>query len=303
MKILITGANGMVGRSLVKLLSQKKNKIVCLDLTKNIYENNKIEYIECDLLNFPKLILKISKMRFDVIIHLAGFLGVKKSTVSELECIETNLQGTINILRLSKITKTKQIIYASSSEVYGDILKRPFKETDVCAPKSAYGVSKLAAETYIKAFCKKNKLNFKIIRYFNVYGPNQRKDFVIPKFVDLIKNNKSLTIYGSGKQIRSYCHVSDAATATIKVLKKGKKNNLYNVGNNSEPISLRNLVKVLKKITFKKINFSFVPFLKSDRTMQREIFFRIPNIRKIKSHTGYAPRISLGEGLKNLLND
>ena len=242
-------------------------------------------------------------MRFDAIIHLAGFLGVKKSTVSELECIETNLQGTINILKLSKLTKTKQIIYASSSEVYGDILKKPFKETDACAPKSAYGVSKLAAETYIKAFSKKNKINFKIIRYFNVYGSHQRKDFVIPKFVDLIKKNKPLKIYGSGKQIRSYCHVFDAAAATIKVLKKGKKNNIYNVGNNSEPISLKNLVNVLKKNTSKKINFSLVPFQKSDRSKEREIFFRIPNIDKIKSHTGYSPQISLARGLKNLLND
>lgn len=303
MRILITGSNGMIGRNIIKLLSKKKNKIYCLDLNQNTLKNYKLKYIQCDLLNFSKLISKTSKMRFDTIIHLAGFLGVEKSTISELECIETNLQGTVNVMKLSKLTKTKQIIYASSSEVYGDILKKPFKETDACAPKSAYGVSKLAAETYMRAFCKKNKLNFKIIRYFNVYGQYQRKDFVIPKFIDLIKKNKPLKIYGSGKQIRSYCHVFDAAAATIKVLKKGKKNNIYNVGNNSEPISLKNLVNVLKKNTPKKINFSLVPFQKSDRSKEREIFFRIPNLDKIKSHTGYSPQISLERGLKNLLND
>lgn len=303
MKILVTGSNGMIGRNIVNLLSKKKYKIYCLDLNQNVLKNYKLKYIQCDLLNFSKLISKTSKMRFDTIIHLAGFLGVKKSTVSELECIETNLQGTINVLRLSKLTKAKQIIYASSSEVYGDILKKPFKETDACAPKSAYGVSKLAAETYIKAFSKKNNINFKIIRYFNVYGPHQRKDFVIPKFVDLIKKNKPLKIYGSGKQIRSYCNVYDAANATLKVLKKGKKNNIYNVGNNSEPISLKNLVNIIKKSTSKKIDFSLVPFQESDRSMEREIFFRIPNLDKIKSHTGYSPQISLERGLKNLLND
>ena len=90
-------------------------------------------------------------------------------------------------------------------------------------PKSSYGVSKVAGESYVKAFYEKYGLKYNILRFFNIYGPEQRNDFVISKFKKIIQNNKTINIYGSGEQSRAFCHVSDATRAVVLIMEKGKK--------------------------------------------------------------------------------
>jgi len=303
MHILVTGSEGLIGRELVSRLSRSNYKITCLDLKKkNFIKNKNIFFLKKDLLKKNELFNSLKNKKINIVIHLAAFLGVKKTQRFELECLETNIMSTRNLLDICKKLNIKKIIFSSSSEVYGNLYKRPMKEDDPLSPVSAYGISKVCCETYIKAYAKKKIINYNIVRFFNIYGKNQKKDFVIPKFADLITKNKKIEIYGSGNQIRSYCHVNDAVSALIKVIKKGKKNTTYNIGNNIEPTNLKNLVRFFEKLTKKKIKKKYIPFEKSDRSFQREVFFRVPNIQKITKDTNYKPKIKLFDGLKQIIN-
>jgi UDP-glucose 4-epimerase len=304
MNILITGSEGLIGKELVTRLLNSNHKLICVDLKKkNQVKNKNIFFLKKDLLKKKELLNSLKSKKIDLVIHLAAFLGVKKSERFEIECLETNIMGTRNLLDICKKLKIKRIIFSSSSEVYGNLYKRPMKEEDSLSPVSAYGISKVCCETYIKAYAKKKIIHYNIVRFFNIYGNNQKKDFVISKFAKLIAKNREIKIFGSGNQIRSYCHVKDAVEGLIKIIKKGKKNTIYNIGNNLEPVNLKTLVKFFEKLIKKKIKKMFIPFDKSDRSFQREVFFRIPNIEKIKKDTDYLPRIKLAEGLKQIINN
>ena len=177
------------------------------------------------------------------------------------------------------------------------------REEDPLSPVSAYGVSKMCCESYIKAYSKNSLLKYNIVRFFNVYGTNQKKDFVISKFAKLILKKKVVNIFGNGNQIRSYCHVEDAVNGLIEVIYKGKKNTIYNIGNNLEPINLKKLIKYFEKLVKRKIRKRFIPFEKSDRSSKREIFYRIPDIKKIRKDTSYKPVVKLEVGLNHMLKN
>ena len=304
MNILITGSEGLIGRELVKKLLNYNHKIICLDLKKKIHVNREnVLFLKKDLLKKKDLLFSLKNKKIDLVIHLAAFLGVKKSELFELDCLETNIIGTKNLLDVCKKLKIKRIIFSSSSEVYGNLYKRQMKEEDPLSPVSAYGVSKMCCETYIKAYSKNSLLKYNIIRFFNVYGANQKEDFVISKFTKLILKKKVINIFGNGNQIRSYCHVRDAVNGLIKVIFKGKKNTIYNIGNNLEPISLKKLIKCFEKLVKRKVKKKFVPFEKSDRSLKREIFYRIPDIKKIRKDTSYKPVVKLEVGLNHMLKN
>lgn len=302
MNILVTGSEGLIGRALVKKLLSYNHKVICLDLKKKNYTNSKnVLFLKKNLLNKKELLLSLKNKKINLVIHLAAFLGVKKSELFELECLETNIMGTKNLLEVCKILKIKRIIFSSSSEVYGNLYKREMREEDPLSPVSAYGVSKMCCETYIKAYAKNFLTNYNIVRFFNVYGNYQKEDFVISKFAKLITKNKIIKIFGNGTQVRSYCHVSDAVDGLIKIIYKGKRNTIYNIGNNLEPINLIDLVKCFEKLIKRKVRKKFIPFENSDRSLKREIFYRIPDIKKISKDTSYKPVIKLEEGLRNIL--
>ncbi len=303
MKILITGSNGLIGKQTIKKLSIKNNKIFAVDNNfKKNDQNKNIKFFNIDLTEKSSL-KKIKNLKIDVIIHLAAFLGVKKTEKNELKCLNENITTTKNILDFCVSKKIKRIIFASSSEVYGDGYKTSIKEDSQVMPKSVYGISKVTCESFIKAYSKKYKFNYNIIRFFNVYGPGQKKEFVIPIFLNCIKNNQNINLFGSGDQLRAFCFVDDAVEGLSKVLSKGRKNETYNIGNNLEPIKIINLAKKIKKIFNSKVKIKKISFKKSDRKQSREIFYRRPNIKKIQKECNYFPKISLDYGLKKLLND
>ena len=129
----------------------------------------------------------------------------------------------------------------------------------------------------------------------------KKKNFVMSKFLHAIKKNKPLTVYGDGKQIRSFCNVDDAADGLIEVLFNGKKNTIYNIGNSNEPISILNLAKKIKQITKSSVPIKKISYDKSDRSINREIFKRIPSIKKISKDTSYFPKVNLEDGIRGLI--
>ena len=303
-KILITGGDGFVGKKTAKILSQNGYDVICFDiLPPNEKERENLPYKKFwgSILNPYDIDKAIDGC--ETVIHLAALVGVKSTEQRRLECLHINIRGTTNVLDAAVKHKIKKIIFSSSSEVYGDQEKFPTSENASLKPKSNYGISKIAAEEYVMAYQKFYNLKFNICRFFNIYGSGQKEEFVIPKFAKLIKSNEAIKVYGDGKQIRSYCHVDDAVDGIAQVLKSGKDNTVYNIGNDNEPISVFDLATKMVKISKKQVKIEKVPFEKSDRTSNREIYRRQPNIEKLKKDTNYIPKIKLDSGIEEVLTN
>lgn len=297
--ILITGGEGFIGKRLSESLSKENYKIISFDLFHSS-KNKKIKQFNGSILNPYDLDRAMKKC--DYVIHLAAMVGVELTEKKRLECLEINIEGVKAVLDSAIKQKVKKVFFSSSSEVYGDQEIFPIKENAELKPKSNYGITKLVGEEYLKAYSYNYGIQYNIFRFFNLYGESQRSDFVISKFKEQIKNNKPIEIYGSGNQIRSYCYISDAIDGIKKIIKKGKKNCVYNIGNNNEPISVIDLAKKMIKISKKKIKIKKITFDKSDRTLDREIFKRQPDISRISSELKYFPRVTLDIGLKKVLS-
>lgn len=299
-KILVTGGSGFIGSELIKNLINSGYKINCIDINKPSYIGRKNFKFFKGSISDDNLVKK-AITNCNIVIHLAASLGVQHTDKNIVECLDLNIYGTRNLLKFAQKFKLDRFIFISSSEVYGEQTSFPIKENYELKNKSIYATSKIVAEQYVRGFYQKFKLKFNIIRFFNVYGPGQKENFVMSKFKKQIQSNKSLTVFGNGKQIRSFCHVNDAIKGLIQVLEKGKINETYNIGNNNEPISMLNLAKKFIKISNKNIKIIKVPYSKSDRSKKREIFKRLPDLKKIISDTNYNPEKNLNTGIETLL--
>ncbi len=285
--ILITGGSGFLGTNLVKRLKNKN--IFVYDA---VNPNYKCKFIKGNILEKSKIKKTLQINKIDTVIHLAASLGVSNTEKKPSEVIDINFLGTLNILEAIKNTKVKKFVFASSSEVYGDN-KKKMCETLELRPKSLYGHSKILGENLVKTYSNFLGFDYLIFRFFNVCGFGQREDFVISKFFKDIKDKKELTVYGSGKQKRSFCHVKDACNAMILTINKKIRNEVFNIGNNKNPIAIKNLAVLIKNKSKYRCNIKFLPFKNSDRSKNREIYFREPDLRKINKMTSYNPKINL----------
>lgn len=293
MKIGITGGSGFIGTHVANAL-KSKYEVVIFDRHKPNIEG--IEFIKGNIIDDS---IQKAFEDCDVVIHLAAAVGVKITEEDPILTLNTNILGTKNVLEACKSNNVKKIILASSSEVYGEPLKTPIEESDPAIPITTYGISKIAAEEYVKAYAVSFGLKYTILRFFNVYGPGQSKDFVIPEFVSNTSKNNPILIHGSGSQIRSFCHISDISKGVSLSIEKGD-NEIINIGNANEPITISELAKKIIDITNSKSNIQFVPFTDSNRRRQKEIINRIPSIKKAESMLSYKPEISLNDGISML---
>lgn len=231
----------------------------------------------------------------DIVIHLAATLGVVNTEENPIKTLDTNTGGTRNILEACRINDVKKIILSSSSEVYGEPLKIPIEEKDRPIPITTYGVSKLAAEYYTRSYAKVYGIKYTIFRLFNVYGAEQANLWVVPEFVSKAIRNEDITIHGDGSQIRAFCYVSDVSNAFSYALEKGD-NELYNIGNGTEPISIKELAQRVISVANSKSSIKFTPFEESKRN-RIEIITRAPSTEKAHNDLNYKPKISLTDGL------
>lgn len=307
-KVLITGGGGFIGTHIAINLAKTGLKIRLFDLNfsnfdvlnKKLGHNLDVEKIIGNVLD--KNALLDAARGCDYVVHAAAMLGVKNTEQKKLECLNVNIQGTINVLDACVAEKVKRIIFTSSSEVYGEPVECPISETNSTAPVSLYGVSKLAGEEFIKAYQHKYGLDFSIVRFFNVYGPGQVAEFVMPKFIKNVLENKPPVVYGLGSQIRAFCFVEDAAEGVNRVLTEGNgKNSTFNIGNDEESISMKDLAEKIIKISGKDLKPQFVKMEDSDREESREIQKRIPTIYQARQLLKYQPKFSLEAGIKKVI--
>ena len=294
MKIAITGGSGLIGSEISNLF-KKEHEITILDFTEP--RNSDVNFIKTDIENVKEII--DSTKGTEVIIHLAAALGVVETEKNPVKTLDINAIGTKNVLEACRINNIKKIIFSSSSEIYGEPEKIPIKETDRITPITTYGISKLMAEEYIKSYSRAYGIEFTIFRLFNVYGEEQANRWVVPEFVKKIVSGEQVTIHGDGKQMRAFCHVSDIANAFQIALTKGN-NEIFNVGNNLEPISIKDLANRIITLTKSESKIEFISFDDSLRN-RKEIINRAPDISKAIQILEYKPTISLDDGLTRVI--
>ena len=305
--ILITGGSGFIGSAITKHLVKRKNKVIVFDnnsrgKSSRLKEvKNKIRFIKGDIRNRKKL-LSI-RDQVDTVIHLAYVNGTKFFYKKPFEILDIAVNGLINILDFCKKKNVKNFYLASSSEVYQNPFKIPTNEEEMLKipsiynPRYSYGGGKIISELYGLHFAKKFLKKFIIFRPHNVYGKDMGNEHVIPEFINRFKklrNKEKFLIYGSGKEVRSFIHIDDFVHGFDRILKKGKNQEIYNIGTN-EKITISKLAKLIAKVLGKNIKFKKTKILKGSPSI------RCPDIKKIKK-LGFKHNISLKNGIKKILN-
>lgn len=302
--VLVTGGAGFIGSHLCDLLIDKGYKVICADnlLTgskKNIehlLDNPNFEFIEADVTS------KFQVPDCEFIFHLASPASpVDYQNYSE-ETLLANSMGTLNILELAKNTGSK-VLVASTSEVYGDPLEHPQKETyfgnvNTFGPRSCYDESKRFAETATYVYLHKYNLDARIIRIFNTYGPRMKKDDgrVVSNFINASLSGNPINIDGDGSQTRSFCYVSDMVEGIFKAMfSEGTKAEIFNLGNPDE-YTVRQLADRIIKLTGSKSEIKYSGTFRENDPMRRQ-----PDITKAKKILGWEPKVSLDEGLQKTI--
>ncbi len=305
MKILVTGGAGFIGRHLVRSLLKGKNEIIIYENFSNSTQNeikgikkNSVKIIKGDLTNFQ--LLKNSLKDVDNVIHLAAKIDILESIKHPEKSHETNVIGSMNLLRASVINGVSGLVGASSAAIYGDPKTIPVNEKTVPNPVSPYGADKLSMEYYIKAFSNTYNLNSVSLRFFNVYGIGQSNSYagVITKFMKKIQNNEPLTIFGDGKNTRDYVYIDDLIQGIEKSLKKikGKRGDTYNIAS-GRSYSVTELSKILLSLYGKKLKIIY----KSPR--KGDLRFSKTSISLAKKELNYMPKYNLENGLSKMLDE
>ena len=304
--ILVTGGAGFIGSHLCDRLIKNGNIVICLDnlLTgsqKNIahlLSKKEFSFINQDAVK-PFISRRITKI--DQIYHLASPADPNvKSPVSYMthpfETMRVNTDGTWNMCELAVKNKAK-LLFASTSEIYGDPQVSPQYEdyrgnVSTIGPRAVYDEAKRFGETIVSAHIRHKKLDARITRIFNTYGPRMNSDEgrAVVNFIKQATRNKPLTIYGDGSQTRSFCYIEDQVNGLILAMEKSQSGEVYNIGNDDEKTILE-FAKIIKKLAGSRSQIVFKP-LPEDDPMQRK-----PDITKAKKLLGWRPKVKLEEGL------
>lgn len=310
--VLITGGAGFIGRELVKKLVRLKYHVIAFDLTeqfsrhKNYFNNLEAKNLLIQAGSIlDKTALRSAFKKVDTVIHLAAMLGVQKTESNRLACMEINVSGTENVLNACVLDNVKRVIFASSSEVYGEPSRNPISEDDETKGKTVYAVSKLAGEELVKGYNQLNpNLKYTIVRLFNTYGEGQIAQFVLAKFVNNVLRGENPVVYGSGNQIRSYGHVEDVTDGLVKIIENNiSDNKIYNLGNSTQVMTLVELANKVIEILAPNQGLQvdvLGSFDGSDRHADREIHSRYCDTSLAFSDFGYSPKIDIEEGIRRI---
>ncbi len=311
-KILVTGAAGFIGFHLCKKLLQKKFKVYGLDNINNYYKKElkidrikilknfkkrKFTFIKVDLKNNKKLEYIFKKNNFDIVIHLAAQAGIRYSLKNPRNYLENNIFGLFNLMENIRKFKIKKFIFGSSSSVYGNLYKIPFKENfETSSPLQFYGATKKAGEVFLKTYSHLYDIKTVCLRFFTVYGPWGRPDMALHSFVKKIINNETIELYNKGKLVRDFTYIDDIVSGIYLALKKNQKKNfnIYNLGN-QKPVKLLYFLKLIEDNLNKKAKIKFTNFKKT------EMIKTYSNNFKAKKELGYKPKTLIDLGVKKFI--
>jgi len=300
--VVVTGGAGFLGSHLCDRFIGEGHKVICLD---NLITGNKrnIHHLLKDK-NFTFVLHNVSKeIRIpgpvDYILHFASPASPVDYLTYPIPTLKVGALGTHNTLGLAKLKKARFLL-ASTSEIYGDPKEHPQKETywghvNTIGPRGVYDEAKRFAEAITMAYHRYHKIDTKIVRIFNTYGPRMRiKDGrVVPNFIDQIMHHKPLTIYGNGKQTRSFCYYSDLIEGIVRLL-YSKIPGPVNIGNPVE-FTILEFAQLILKISGAKSKIIYKPLPKDD-PQQRQ-----PDITLAKKYLKWQPKVKLEVGLRETI--
>lgn len=293
MKALVTGCAGFIGSHLVDKLLDLDYEVTDIDCFTDYYsraikeanlsnalDHNNFKLIEEDILNMHKF------PAVDYVFHQAAQAGVRASWGKSFEIYtRNNIEATQKLLELYKDFAIKKFVYASSSSVYGDA-ELPMKEDSLLKPVSPYGVTKLAGENLCYLYWKNYRVPTVSLRYFTVYGPRQRPDMAIHKFVKAILNNEEITVFGDGTQTRDFTFVDDAVDANMLAAKNNIIGEVFNIGGGSR-ISVNALIDEIEKLVENKARVEYIEKQKGD---VRDTW---ADVSKAKALLNWNPRVDI----------
>ena len=311
MKYLITGGAGFIGSHLAEKLIVRGDQVVIFDNLSTGSANNlfsikeKIKFEEGNILE--KAVIDKLVADSDYVVHLAAALGVFNIVNKPLESLKTNLQGSEIVLEACDKYR-KPVLVASTSEIYGKNDKVPLNEKDdriighPLKSRWSYSEAKAVDESLAYFYYLENKLPIRIVRFFNTVGPRQVGHYgmVVPRFVSAALKNEPLSVYGSGDQIRCFCHVTDAVRGLLSVMDSDKAvGEVFNVGNNQQ-ILIMELAKKVIEITGSKSTIEKIAYEKAYPEGFEDMQRRVPDISKIKQVLGWTPEINLDQIIRDI---
>jgi len=311
MRYLITGGAGFIGSHLAESLIARGDEVVILDnlstgSSKNLSAiTSKITFESGDILAKPVIEKLVAES--DYVVHLAAALGVFNIVNKPLESLRTNLQGSEIVLEACDKYK-KPVLIASTSEIYGKNDKVPLNEEDdrvighPLKSRWSYSEAKAVDESLAYFYYLENKLPIRIVRFFNTVGPRQVGHYgmVVPRFVSAALKNEPLSVYGSGDQIRCFCHVKDAVGGLLLVMDSEQAvGQVFNIGN-SEQISIMALAQKVIAVTGSKSKIEKIAYEQAYPAGFEDMQRRVPDISKIGKLLGWKPVINLEQIIKDI---
>ncbi len=308
-KILVTGGAGFIGSSVIERLLNSGKQVVAVDNFNDFYnpeikENNIAPFINnknftlcrTDIEDFDALTKIFADNNIDCVIHLAARAGVRPSIENPISYTKTNVLGTVNILECLKKFNIKKFIFASSSSVYGNCKKDLFSEDlNLSEPISPYAASKLACEKFCYTFSKLYNITTVVLRFFTVYGPKQRPDLAINKFISLIDENKPISVYGDGSSMRDYTYIDDIVDGIISAISYDKSLfEIINLGGGSA-VTLKELIETIEDATGIKAKLNFMPMQPGD------VEKTAADLSKAAKLLNFSPKVTFKEGIKKYL--
>jgi UDP-glucuronate decarboxylase len=296
-RILVSGGAGFIGSHLCERLLARGDDVLCVDNfftsrrqnIMHLFGNPMFEFLRHDI-TWPLYV------EVDEIYNLASPASPVHYQFDPVQTTKTNVHGSINMLGLAKRLKIR-ILQASTSEVYGDPTEHPQKETywgnvNPIGPRSCYDEGKRCAETLFFDYYRQHKLDIRVVRIFNTYGPRMHPNDgrVVSNFILQTLKNEPITIYGSGTQTRSFCYVDDLVTGLIAMMGQDDLVGPVNLGNPAE-YSINDLARMVKELSGSSSEIVFMPLPEDDPVRRR------PDITLARAKLGWEPKVPIREGL------
>lgn len=304
MKALVTGAAGFIGSHLCQRLLAEDWAVVGVDNFDAYYDpgikrrnissclkNKNFLLVEADVRD-SEAMDKVIDNDIRIIVHLAAMAGVRPSIARPLLYADVNVNGTVVLLETAKKHRIGKFIFGSSSSIYGNNKKIPFSEDDnVDFPISPYAATKKAGELICHTYHHLYGMSVTCLRFFTVYGPRQRPDLAIYKFVKLMEQDKPIDVYGDGTMMRDFTYIDDIIDGIISAMDRCNGFNIYNLGE-SQPVSVNDLITEIEKVVGKKAARQYQP------APPGECLRTYADITKAAKELGYHPSTSIQAGLQ-----
>jgi UDP-glucose 4-epimerase len=300
MRTLVTGGAGFIGSNICRLLRSGGHEVVVLDSLVSGYRRNldfdpTIGFISADVRDLASVEQACANV--DAVFHLAASVGNKRSIDDPFTDAAVNAMGTVNVMEAARRRGIGRVVVSSSAGAFGELKTLPIAEDHPVEPDTPYGASKLFQEKFALSYAKLYGMNVVALRYFNVYGPNQRFDAygnVIPIFAYRMLRGETVTVFGDGEQTRDFVHVADVADANYLGATVAGASGAFNLGSGSR-VTINRLLELMQEVSGIRARIEHAEPRPGD------VRHSMADIAKAGTQLGFAPRVELKEGLRDYM--